>query len=57
MMRHLHGNSVGIAIDLGEVTLVDREIVRFLVLCEARGSKIENCPLYIREWMTQEQSG
>jgi hypothetical protein len=40
-----------IALDLGEVRLVDREAVRFLAACEARRIKLKNCPSYIREWI------
>jgi hypothetical protein len=38
-------------IDLEEVRLVDRETVRFLAACEARGIKLANCPSYVREWI------
>ena len=41
----------GIEFDLEEVRLVDRESVRFLATCEARGIKLKNCPSYIREWI------
>jgi hypothetical protein len=41
----------GIALDLEEVKLVDREAVRFLTGCKARGIKLMNCPPYIREWI------
>jgi anti-anti-sigma regulatory factor len=40
-----------VVLDLLEVTLVDSEVVRFLVQCETNGLRIENCPGYIREWM------
>lgn len=40
-----------IALDLEEVRLVDREAVRFLATCEARGIKLRNCPSYVREWI------
>jgi hypothetical protein len=40
-----------IEFDLEEVRLVDRESVRFLKTCEARGIKLKNCPSYIREWI------
>jgi hypothetical protein len=39
------------ALDLEEVKLVDREAVRFLAACEARGIQLRNCPSYIREWI------
>jgi hypothetical protein len=40
-----------ITLDLQEVRLVDREVVRFLAACEARGIRLKNCPSYVREWI------
>ena len=40
-----------VALDLGEVTLVDREAVKFLATLDARGVELKNCPGFIREWM------
>jgi anti-anti-sigma regulatory factor len=40
-----------VVLDLLEVTLVDGEVVHFLVQCEASGLRSMNCPAYIREWM------
>ena len=45
-----------VMLDLKEVNLVDREAVRFLARCEARGVRIDNCPAYIREWIVREKS-
>jgi hypothetical protein len=44
-----------IVVDLKDVNLVDREVVRFFVCCEADGVKLENCTPYIREWMEREK--
>jgi hypothetical protein len=43
-----------IALDLRDVTLVDRDGIKFLAVCEANGTQLENCPAYIREWIGQE---
>ena len=40
-----------IALELGEVTLVDADAVRFLAMAEAAGTELRNCPLFIREWI------
>jgi hypothetical protein len=40
-----------IALDLRDVTLVDRDGVKFLAVCEVNGIELENCPAYIREWI------
>jgi hypothetical protein len=40
-----------VALDLGEVRLVDREVVKFLATLDARGIGLRNCPGFIREWM------
>ena len=41
-------------LDLKEVKLVDRDAVRFLAHCEAEGTTLKNCPVYIREWIRRE---
>jgi hypothetical protein len=44
-----------IILDLQDVGVVDREVMRFFMSCEADGVKLENCTLYIREWMEREK--
>jgi len=44
-----------LVVDLNDVTLVDRQAVRFLVRCEADGINLRNCPGYIREWIEREK--
>jgi hypothetical protein len=44
-----------IVLDLKDVSLVDRDVMRFFTCCEADGVKFENCPPYIREWMEREK--
>jgi hypothetical protein len=44
-----------LGLDLEEVTLLDRDVVHFLVLCESKGMEVVNCPLYIQEWMFREK--
>ncbi len=44
-----------IVLDLKDLTLVDQDVVSFLVRCEADSIKLKNCPAYIREWMTRER--
>ena len=46
-----------IVLDLKDLTLVDRDAVRFLESCETGSIKIKNCPAYIREWITRERGG
>ncbi len=38
-----------------DARLADRDAVKFLRDCEARGMKLENCPEYVREWMESEK--
>jgi hypothetical protein len=40
-----------IALDLGDVKLVDREVIKFFAACEAHGIVLTNCPSYVREWI------
>ena len=44
-----------VVLDLVEVTLVDVDIVRFLVECETRAIRLADCPGYVREWMAREK--
>jgi hypothetical protein len=48
--------SGSILLDLGEVTLVALEAVRFLARAEARGIRIAHCPDYVRSWIVAERS-
>jgi hypothetical protein len=38
-------------VDMKEVKLVDQDAVRFLSSCETGGTRLRNCPAYIREWI------
>jgi anti-anti-sigma regulatory factor len=44
-----------VVLDLKDVLLVDREIVRFLGACEGGGIALRNCPPYIRAWIAREE--
>jgi anti-anti-sigma regulatory factor len=44
-----------IVLDLKDLTLVDRDAVKFLRSCEADSIKLKDCPAYIREWITRER--
>ena len=51
----LESNGPRVVLDLGEVTLVDVEVVRFLGTCEQAGTALLHCPPSIREWIAREQ--
>jgi len=53
-LLELEGAVSGIALDLKDVTLVDREAIKFLADCEAESITLENCPPYVREWIVRE---
>jgi anti-anti-sigma regulatory factor len=44
-----------IVLDLKDLTLVDRDAVKFLRSCEADSIKLKDCPAYIREWIIRER--
>jgi hypothetical protein len=44
-----------IVLDLGEVTLVDADVVRFLSASESDGIQLQHCSAYIREWIIRER--
>ncbi|MGA7080939.1 MAG: STAS domain-containing protein [Terriglobales bacterium] len=43
-------------LDLKDLRLVDDAVVAFLANCEASGASLRNCPAYIREWISAEQT-
>lgn len=44
-------------LDLEEVSLAGREVIRFLARCEENGAQLRNCPGYICEWIAKERAG
>ncbi len=42
-------------LDLKDVSLVDRDVIGFLMRCEADGVNLESCASYIREWIEREK--
>jgi hypothetical protein len=44
-----------LVLDLKNVLLVDRDIVRFLRAREGDGIALRNCPPYIREWIGRDE--
>jgi hypothetical protein len=44
---------IEVTLDLTEVKLVNREAIRFLAACKARGIRLKNCPPYIRRWIEE----
>jgi hypothetical protein len=44
-----------VVLDLIEVSLVDVDVVQFLLRCEVQGIRLVGCPAYIREWMVRER--
>jgi hypothetical protein len=47
--------TVHVLFDLGEVTLVSVEVIRFLSDCEDEGVVLIHCPAYVREWILRER--
>jgi hypothetical protein len=44
-----------VALDLANVTFVDREAMVFLCSAKSRNIVIENCPSYVVRWIQQER--
>jgi hypothetical protein len=56
-LKEVLGREKGeIVLDLTEVSLVDRDAVKFLAASEANGIVLRNCPGYIREWVARVRS-
>jgi len=52
-LQRIVGEAQRKALDLKHVSLVDRHAVRFLARCEAEGTALEHCPIYLREWIVR----
>jgi len=44
-----------VALNLRDIQLVSKEVVRFLARCEQEGLLLKHCPAYIVEWMRRER--
>ena len=51
----LERESIALTLDLKDVRLADGDAVRLLAIHESNGGRIDNCPLYIREWIRRER--
>ena len=49
------GTGRRVVLDLRELTLVDKDAVRFLWQCESNGIELKNCPPYIGEWIARQK--
>jgi hypothetical protein len=43
-------------LNLSELTLVDFDAIRFLMVCEDAGAELVQCPHYVREWILRERA-
>ena len=50
-------DAIGIVLDLGDVSLVNLDVVQFLSTSESQGIQLLNCPAYIRKWIDSERQG
>jgi len=55
LRAQIDGSTQKIILDLEGVNLVDRDVVRFLGLCEASGVQLSQCSPYIRDWIDRER--
>jgi hypothetical protein len=56
LKAQIEGSTQRVILDLDEVKLVDRDVVRFLGLCEANGVELSQCSPYIRDWIDRERA-
>ncbi|MGB7728559.1 MAG: hypothetical protein WBL50_11035 [Candidatus Acidiferrum sp.] len=48
--------NVKVDLDLQNVRLVDQHVVTYLACSETTGTRLRNCPSYIREWIDREKA-
>lgn len=51
----LEVESGALTLDLKDVRVVNGDAVKLLAIHESSGVRIDNCPLYIREWIKRER--
>ena len=56
LKEQVEGSTKRVVLDLGEVKLVDRDVVCFLGVCEANGVELSQCSPYIRDWIDRERA-
>jgi len=55
LRTQIGGSAHRVILNLEEVKLVDRDVVRFLGLCETNGVELDQCSTYIRDWIDRER--
>ena len=55
LKAQIRASAPKIVLELGEVSLVDADTVRFLISCESEGIQLLNCSAYIRKWIVRER--
>ena len=54
LKRLIESHNPAVILDLKQVSLVDRAVVKFFANYERANGRIMNCPNYIREWICRE---
>ena len=57
MLLRLESRDRKIVLDLRDLTLAGRAAINFLGRCEDEGITLENCAVYVREWIRKERRG
>ena len=55
LRAQLEATGGSLVLDLGDVSLVNLEVVQFLSERESEGIQLLNCPTYIRKWIDREK--
>jgi anti-anti-sigma regulatory factor len=55
--QQIAGGGRSVVLDLGDLTLVDLGVVRFLSDAEGAGIELRNCPPFVRAWIDRERDG
>jgi anti-anti-sigma regulatory factor len=55
LQAQIGASGARVVLDLGELSLVDVDAVRFLGTCQAGGISIVQCPPYINDWIAKER--
>ena len=54
--RQIDESAEATILDLSEITIVNADVIRFLSVTERKGTRLMDCPPYVREWILRERA-
>jgi anti-anti-sigma regulatory factor len=55
LKAQIKAGGASVTLDLNEVSLVDRDVIRFLATCQTEGISLVHCSHYMNNWIARER--